>query len=100
MSTRGWFRNTALALGLAFLYIPILSMMVFSFNNSRMVTVWDSVSSPTLRWYVRLFENEQLLGAAWVSLQIAARRSCPHALRAVPWARLAVGDDDRAAGHA
>lgn len=72
MSTRGWFRNTALALGLAFLYIPILSMMVFSFNNSRMVTVWDAVNSPTLRWYVRLFENEQLLGAAWVSLQIAA----------------------------
>ncbi len=72
MSTRGWFRHTALALGLAFLYIPILSMMVFSFNNSRMVTVWDSVNSPTLRWYVRLFENEQLLGAAWISLQIAA----------------------------
>jgi putrescine transport system permease protein len=72
VSTRGWFRNTALALGLAFLYIPILSMMVFSFNNSRMVTVWDSVNSPTLRWYVRLFENEQLLGAAWISLQIAA----------------------------
>lgn len=72
MSTRGWFRNAALALGLAFLYVPILSMMVFSFNNSRMVTVWDSVNSPTLRWYVRLFENEQLLGAAWVSLQIAA----------------------------
>lgn len=72
MNTRGWFRNGALALGLAFLYIPILSMMVFSFNNSRMVTVWDSVNSPTLRWYVRLFENEQLLGAAWVSLKIAA----------------------------
>lgn len=72
MKTRGWFRNGALALGLAFLYIPILSMMVFSFNNSRMVTVWDSVNSPTLRWYVRLFENEQLLGAAWISLQIAA----------------------------
>lgn len=72
MNTRGWFRNAALALGLAFLYVPILSMMVFSFNNSRMVTVWDSVNSPTLRWYVRLFENEQLLGAAWVSLQIAA----------------------------
>jgi putrescine transport system permease protein len=72
VNTRGWFRNAALALGLAFLYVPILSMMVFSFNNSRMVTVWDSVNSPTLRWYVRLFENEQLLGAAWISLQIAA----------------------------
>jgi putrescine transport system permease protein len=72
MKGRAWFRNGMLGLGLAFLYIPILSMMVFSFNNSRMVTVWDSVNSPTLRWYVRLFENEQLLGAAWISLQIAA----------------------------
>jgi putrescine transport system permease protein len=47
-------------------------MMVFSFNNSRLVTVWDSANSPTLRWYVRLFENDQLLGAAWISLQVAA----------------------------
>jgi putrescine transport system permease protein len=72
MKGRAWFRNGMLGLGLAFLYIPILSMMVFSFNNSRLVTVWDSVNSPTLRWYVRLFENEQLLGAAWISLQVAA----------------------------
>jgi putrescine transport system permease protein len=72
MNKRGWFRNGMLGLGLAFLYVPILSMMVFSFNNSRLVTVWDSVNSPTLRWYVRLFENQQLLGAAWVSVQVAA----------------------------
>jgi putrescine transport system permease protein len=72
MKGRAWFRNGMLGLGLAFLYIPILSMMVFSFNNSRLVTVWDSANSPTLRWYVRLFENEQLLGAAWISLQVAA----------------------------
>jgi putrescine transport system permease protein len=72
MKGRTWFRNGMLGLGLAFLYIPILSMMVFSFNNSRLVTVWDSANSPTLRWYVRLFENEQLLGAAWISLQVAA----------------------------
>jgi putrescine transport system permease protein len=72
MNNRSWFRNGMLGLGLAFLYVPILSMMVFSFNNSRLVTVWDSVNSPTLRWYVRLFENEQLLGAAWISVQIAA----------------------------
>jgi putrescine transport system permease protein len=61
-----------LGLGLAFLYLPILSMMVFSFNNSRLVTVWDAENSPTLRWYVRLLENDQLLGAAWISVQIAA----------------------------
>jgi putrescine transport system permease protein len=72
MNKRGWFRNGMLGLGLAFLYVPILSMMVFSFNNSRLVTVWDSVNSPTLRWYVRLLENQQLLGAAWVSVQVAA----------------------------
>lgn len=72
MKGRAWFRHGMLGLGLAFLYVPILSMMVFSFNNSRLVTVWDSANSPTLRWYVRLFENEQLLGAAWISLQVAA----------------------------
>jgi putrescine transport system permease protein len=72
MKGRSWFRNGMLGLGLAFLYIPILSMMVFSFNNSRLVTVWDAANSPTLRWYVRLFENQQLLGAAWISLKVAA----------------------------
>ena len=72
MNDRGLFRKSLLGLGLAFLYIPILSMMFFSFNNSRLVTVWDAENSPTLRWYVRLFENEQLLGAAWISIKIAA----------------------------
>ena len=72
MNDRGLFRKSILGLGLAFLYIPILSMMFFSLNNSRLVTVWDAENSPTLRWYVRLFENEQLLGAAWISIKIAA----------------------------
>lgn len=70
--TRSWFRNGMLMAGLAFLYVPILSMVVFSFNNSRLVTVWDAPNSPTLRWYVRLLENDQLLGAAWISVKIAA----------------------------
>jgi putrescine transport system permease protein len=72
MKTRGWFRNGALAFGLAFLYIPILSMIVFSFNNSRLVTVWDAANSPTLVWYRKLFANGQILDAALLSLQIAA----------------------------
>jgi len=68
---RGLFTRTALVLGLAFLYLPILSMIVFSFNNSRLVTVWDTAHSPTLRWYVALMSNEQILRAAWLSIRIA-----------------------------
>lgn len=69
---RNWFSKTGLWLGLAFLYLPILSMMFFSFNNSRLVTVWDAPNSPTLKWYGELFRNEQILDAAWLSIRIAA----------------------------
>ena len=62
MKTRGLFAPVMLVLGLVFLYIPILSMIVFSFNNSRLVTVWDGPHSPTLKWYVALAHNEQILG--------------------------------------
>ena len=48
---------TILAFGFAFLYVPILSMIVYSFNASRLVTVWDAVHSPTLKWYAALFHN-------------------------------------------
>jgi putrescine transport system permease protein len=57
-----------LAFGYAFLYAPILSLIVYSFNESRLVTVWAGFST---KWYASLLENEQLLGAAWVSLRIA-----------------------------
>ena len=60
-----------LSLGLAFLYIPILSMVVFSFNASKLVTVWDGAHSPTLKWYVALFNNEEILDAAWISVKVA-----------------------------
>lgn len=72
MMSRGRFRNGMLALGLIFLYVPILSMIVFSFNNSRLVTVWDAANSPTLKWYQALWSNSQILGAAWLSIRIAA----------------------------
>ena len=71
MKSRGLFARTALVLGLVFLYAPIVSMMVFSFNNSRLVTVWDAVHSPTLKWYHALLHNEQILGAAFLSIRIA-----------------------------
>ncbi|MEQ1802268.1 MAG: ABC transporter permease subunit [Gammaproteobacteria bacterium] len=72
MRSRSWFRRFALFFGFAFLYVPILSMIFFSFNNSRLVTVWDAADSPTLKWYRTLLGNEQILGAAWLSIKVAA----------------------------
>ena len=60
---------TAMALGYAFLYIPIISVIVFSFNASRVSTVWGGFST---RWYVALFQNQQLLDAVGRSFAIAA----------------------------
>jgi putrescine transport system permease protein len=71
MRSRGVFSRTALVFGLIFLYVPILSMIVFSFNNSRLVTVWDAAHSPTLKWYGELISNGQIMGAAWLSIRIA-----------------------------
>jgi len=61
-----------MGLGFAFLYLPILSMIIYSFNNSRLVTVWDAAHSPTLKWYFALFQNTQILDAAALSIRIAA----------------------------
>lgn len=69
---RGYFSRAGLIIGLVFLYVPILSMVVFSFNNSRLVTVWDAANSPTLKWYVALLSNAPILRAAWLSIRVAA----------------------------
>jgi putrescine transport system permease protein len=61
-----------LLLGFGFLYAPIFSMMFFSLNNSRLVTVWDAANSPTLKWYRALLDNDQILNAAWLSIKIGA----------------------------
>jgi putrescine transport system permease protein len=66
---RGWFLPIAATLGFSFLYAPIISMVVFSFNENRLVTVWSGFST---KWYGELFNDPQMLGAAWLSLQIAA----------------------------
>ena len=60
---------TALVLGFVFLYLPILLLVIFSFNESRLVTVWSGFS---LKWYSALWGNSGLLDAAWTSLRIAA----------------------------
>ena len=59
---------TALAFGYAFLYLPIALVVIYSFNESRLVTVWAGFST---RWWQALFANEQILSAAWLSLRIA-----------------------------
>ncbi len=71
MRASGRFSRTMLAAGLVFLYAPILSLVVFSFNNSRLVTVWDATHSPTLKWYGVLLTNGEVLTAAWLSVRIA-----------------------------
>lgn len=67
-SQRSFWMITALALGFAFLYIPILSLILFSFNASKLVTVWAGFST---KWYGELVQNEQILRAAWLSVRIA-----------------------------
>lgn len=59
---------TAIALGLAFLYLPIVILVIYSFNASRLVTVWGGWS---LRWYAALLNDAAILEAAWTSLRIA-----------------------------
>jgi len=63
-----WFNVTALTLGFAFLYLPMLILVVFSFNASRLVTVWGGFST---QWYGALFRNQALMDAAWVTVRIA-----------------------------
>jgi putrescine transport system permease protein len=67
------FNMTSIALGLAFLYLPIDILVIYSFNASRLVTVWGGWST---RWYVSLLGNEAMLDAAWVSLRIAFLSAC------------------------
>jgi putrescine transport system permease protein len=68
MQGRSWFRLFSLVFGFAFLYIPIVSLVVYSFNESKLVTVWAGFST---KWYAALIHNDQILGAAWLSLKVA-----------------------------
>jgi len=63
----GKFDATVLTIGFAFLYIPILILVIFSFNASKLVTVWGGFST---RWYVEMFQNQALMDAAWVTIRV------------------------------
>jgi putrescine transport system permease protein len=71
MARRGMssFNITSLALGFAFLYLPIVILVIYSFNASRLVTVWGGWS---LRWYRELFNDSAMIEAVWMSLRVAA----------------------------
>jgi putrescine transport system permease protein len=64
-----WFNATALSLGFVFLYLPILLLIIYSFNESRLVTVWSGWST---KWYAEVLRDEAFLGAAWVTLKVGA----------------------------
>ena len=68
MRQRSGFLISVLCLGLAFFYVPILSMIVYSFNGSRLATVWGGFST---KWYVALLTNRQVIAALLLSLKIA-----------------------------
>jgi putrescine transport system permease protein len=62
-----------LVVGFAFLYAPILSLVVYSFNESKLVTVWAGFS---VKWYGELFRDQGIMDAAWVSIRIAFFTAC------------------------
>jgi putrescine transport system permease protein len=67
LKTLSPFNVTALALGLAFLYLPIVILVIYSFNASRLVTVWGGWST---RWYTEFFNDRAMLDAAWMSVRV------------------------------
>jgi putrescine transport system permease protein len=68
MNRTSWFNVVSLTLGFAFLYIPMIILIIFSFNDSKLVTVWAGFST---KWYGELMQNEAFLNAAWVTIKVA-----------------------------
>jgi len=62
------FNKLSLILGFVFLYLPIIILIIFSFNESKLVTVWGGFST---KWYVELLNNQGIKDAAWVTLKVA-----------------------------
>jgi putrescine transport system permease protein len=62
------FNIASVVLGFGFLYLPIVLLVIFSFNESKLVTVWAGFST---KWYTQLWHNQGLLDAAWVTIRVA-----------------------------
>ena len=67
------FARAWLALGFAFLYLPIVALIVYSFNDSQLPNVWRGF---TLKWYAALPDDHELLNGLWLSLRIAFFTAC------------------------
>ncbi|MCO6187077.1 ABC transporter permease [Rhizobium sp. L1K21] len=67
MNRMSRFNVTAIALGFAFLYLPILLLIIYSFNESKLVTVWAGFST---KWYREVWNNQGLMDAAWVTIRV------------------------------
>ncbi|WP_439273586.1 ABC transporter permease [Pseudochrobactrum sp. HB0163] len=69
MQSSSWsrFNIVSVVLGFAFLYLPIVLLVIYSFNESRLVTVWSGFS---VKWYIELFKNQGLKDAAWVTVRV------------------------------
>jgi putrescine transport system permease protein len=63
------FNIASLSLGFAFLYLPIVILVIYSFNAARLVTVWGGWS---LRWYTEFFNDSAMIEAAWMSFRVGA----------------------------
>ena len=72
MRRASWFNVTSLTLGFAFLYLPMVLLVIYSFNSSKLVTVWAGFST---KWYGELMQNEAFLDAALVTLKVAVASS-------------------------
>ncbi len=68
MSNWSRFNIASIIFGFAFLYLPIVLLVIFSFNESKLVTVWGGFST---KWYVAMFQNQGLMDAAWVTARVA-----------------------------
>ena len=66
-------RIAIICCALLFLYLPIVTLIIYSFNESRMVTVWTETS---LKWYYALFENDAIIHAVGISLLVAVMTAC------------------------
>jgi putrescine transport system permease protein len=69
MRKPSWLNVVSVALGLAFLYLPIVILVIYSFNASRLVGIWGGWST---RWYSALLGDQGMLDSAWISLRIGA----------------------------
>jgi putrescine transport system permease protein len=72
MKRFSWFNATSLTLGFAFLYLPMIILVIYSFNASKLVTVWGGFST---KWYGELVQNDAFLDAAWVTIKVAVLSS-------------------------